>query len=259
MSQINTVIMENEQILDIFNTLGLDRTQAKAYLATLEIGEALPKQIADRTGISRATLYLSFPELEQRGILVPFQKGKRRLFKAQNPDELLQSLKENVNDLEQSLPDLQAIYQTNSIKPRVQYYDGIEGVKKLYQETLKDKGGIIRAFQRISNIHPEIQKYLASYYSPERVRREIEARNIVSDQSNDKIMPAGKKLFRENRFIDPNKFPFMFEGLIFGSKVGFANFEAGSQLGAIIVDSEEIAKSVRSLFDFAWQFAERQD
>ncbi len=70
-------------------------------------------------------------------------------------------------------------------------------------------------------------------------------------------MPASKELFRENRFIDPKKFPIMFEGLIFGSKVGFANFEAGSQLGAIIIESEEIAKSMRSLFDFAWQSADK--
>ena len=114
-------------------------------------------------------------------------------------------------------------------------------------------------------MNPEIQKYLESYYSPERIRREIEARNLVSNvemnsrsslQRND-LMPAGKELFRENRFIDPQKYPFMFEGLIFGSKVGFANFEAGSQLGAIIIESEEIAKSMRSLFDFAWQFASK--
>ena len=116
---------------------------------------------------------------------------------------------------------------------------------------------LIYLLELITPKDPEIQKYLESYYSPERVRREIEARNIVSDQSDDKIMPASKELFRENRFIDPKKFPIMFEGLIFGSKVGFANFEAGSQLGAIIIESEEIAKSMRSLFDFAWQSADK--
>jgi len=142
--------MNNRNILSSLSQLGLNQVQSQIYLTTLDLGEALPKQIADRTGISRATLYLAFPELEKRGILIPFQKGKRRLFKAQNPEILLSSLKDNISELEQSLPDLLAIYQTDSIKPRVQFFEGIEGIKHLYQKTLKERGGIIRAFQRIS-------------------------------------------------------------------------------------------------------------
>ena len=250
--------MESNQILQSLEQLGLSNLEAKVYLKILEIGEALPKQISDQIQTPRATLYQLFPKLTDRGLIQPVIKGKRRYFKAQRPDLVLSQLKEKVNDLELQLPDLLAIYQAKSDKPRVQFFAGHEGIKLLYRDTLKEEGGIVRAFLRVTNIHQEIEKYLTSYYVPERIRRKVEARNLVSSDKLERvIIPTGKQQLRENRYIDPNKFPFQFEGLIFGDKVGFSNYEAGSQLGAIMIESEEIAKSMRSLFDFAWQIAER--
>ena len=60
---------------------GLNETEAKIYLATLELGETNVGRIADKSGIKRTTIYLSLENLIKKGLISMIKKrgnGRRK-------------------------------------------------------------------------------------------------------------------------------------------------------------------------------------
>ena len=97
--------------------LGLSDKEAKVYLSSLELGPSPVQVIAQKAGVNRATTYVMIESLIGRGLMSSFEKGKKRFFTAESPDQLMTLLKKEeaevgtkIKQLGDMIPELKMIF-----------------------------------------------------------------------------------------------------------------------------------------------------
>ena len=77
-----------------------------------------------------------------------------------------------MENLEKQIPFLQSLLITAKTKPKLLFYEGVEGIKKIYFDHLLQKQPMLEIVG-IENIHPKLAKYIKEHYIWERIRRKI--------------------------------------------------------------------------------------
>ncbi len=246
----NTFGSEGEKTLKY---LGLSHVETSIYGAALEMGEALPKHLAEKAGVKRPMLYKLLPDLFEKGLLTETRKGKRRYLVAADPEVYLDKKRSELELAEQSVPELRLLLQTATIKPDVIYYRGVENLKKLYMDNLRQKEEILEIVS-VAKIHPEIEHYSKNYYIPQRINRRIPIKIIVSGKTESDLLnlKTGPHFLREVRTMDENVYPIPLDSYIYGDSVSFALYRTDSEPIGVIIRSKEIATTMRSLFGYIW-------
>ena len=247
----------NLNIEKLLLDLGLDDRETKIYLALLNGGPMLPQHIARATGLKRSNLYNIFPEMMKRGLLHEIKQGKRNLLSANSPDKLFDDYEQKYKEIRQNISELAALYRVQGFKPRIEVYEGLEGIQKVYMDTIDQKKEVL-SVDRIANYHPSAYEWVIKHYISERVKRNVWIRAIVTANEAAKIgMPDTEEECRKTRFVPEAKFPFKIDTMIYGDKICFTMCEKGKPLVGIIIQSKEIAQTQRALFDLAWEGAEK--
>lgn len=246
-------MLENE-----LQQLGLSDKEAKTYLASLELGSAAVQEIAKKSGLKRPTVYFAIEQLVKKGLMSSFEKGKKTFFAAESPERLIslitlqqkkaQSLEEN---LRKFLPQLNDIFGLTGERPKIRFLEGKEGLKALQDDFLKTED------KNIENIYPR-DDFIKVFSEAERKdyiaklrKKRIKVRTIyTSKQEASALVPNP---YAERKFVPYEKFPFSADITIYGNKVAIGTFR-GKLMGAII-ESKEIAETLRLVFNLAWESA----
>lgn len=120
--------------------LGLKENEVAVYLAGLELGPTSVLAIAQKTKISRPTVYVILETLKQRGFFLETKEGKKKYFLAQSPDSLLGVLKIQKRALEEKEREFVRIISALKSKYSPQEaggmkaYKGNEGLKVVEEE-----------------------------------------------------------------------------------------------------------------------------
>lgn len=237
----------------MLKSLGLSDAESKIYLAALELGEALPKHLAEKAGVKRPILYKLLPGMLDKGLLAETSKGKRRYLVAEDPELYLDKKRAELLLAENSIPELRLLLQTAKVKPKIVFYEGVEGLKKLYMDNLHEKKPILE-FVSVEKIHPEIELYSKNYYIPQRINRKIPIKILVSGNTTSELLnlKTAEWALREVKMIDENKFPIPLDCYVYGNNVSFAVYRTDSEPIGVIIRSKEIATTMRSVFEFMW-------
>lgn len=123
----------------MLKSLNLSEAQAAMYLATLELGQATMQAIAKKSGIKRTSIYNFIEEMKERQLIVETRKKKRNVYSAVAPSNLVEIEKARLRELEVLMPELTAIQNKGRNKPRVTFYEGLEGIKEVYADSLKER------------------------------------------------------------------------------------------------------------------------
>lgn len=250
-------ISSKNTIVEILAKLGLEGREAEVYLCLLENGPMLPQRIALKTGIKRTTLYDLFPIMIREGTIMETLDGKRRAFQAVPPQKLVTDYERKYNEIKASVAELLAVYRMQGLKPEIEVYEGHEGVKKVYYDSLKTIGEIL-VVNQIARYDKKHLQWVVSEYVPARIRANIKVRALSEDTEVSRVgMKSEEKLLRETRHLPREKFKFRMEILIYNDKVAFVNIEKDSPLVGIIVRSPQISETLRALFELSWEGAEK--
>lgn len=232
--------------------LGLDHKEIRLYLSALELGEALVSPLASQAGLTRSSVYELLPKLHAAGLVAYGRKGKRRTVIAQDPNALLALQQARLNDIKAVMPELMARFSYKATGAKVRAYEGVEGVKQVYEDTLTDEMPIL-SFLQVQQMDREILGYLLDSYVPRRIKRGIRVKNLVSGterQAQESLSDKGT--LRENRYVAAKEYPARIEMLIYGDKVAFITYHPDSQPTGIVIESGEIAITLRSLHRLGW-------
>ncbi len=243
--------MERE-LIDILLHLGLSEKEACVYLACIEVGTTPVSEISKAAKINRVTTYDILEKLKVRGLVSYFTKKKTKYFTATKPEILLEEYEKRTNDLRTSLPKFKRL--TGEIShPRVRYFEGLEGIKAIYADTLSSKTEILNFSNSL-----EIRESWPTYdkeYVEKRAKKAIFLRGICpKDKEGEIVHREDKKYHREMRFMPSNKFDFTNEINIYDDKVSIISFK--DELIGMIIESHEVANSQRAIFNMCWQFSE---
>lgn len=250
MTNISTQL-ENELLARI----GLDEREIKIYLALLREGAMLPQHIARKTGIRRTTLYEVFPEMIGKGIIKEIKQGKRRFFQVVPPNILFNNYEQNYKEIKQGIVDLMSLYSLQGLKPNVEIYEGIEGIKKIYLDTIKE-GKEVRVYNRMYRYDKTLLEWINKVFIPQRIKNNIRVRAIVTAEEAGFENMADQGKYRETRFVPYEKFPLRIETFIYANKIVFSTVEEKGPLVGVVVESKQIVQAQKALFDLAWEGAQ---
>lgn len=120
-------------MLKELQALGLSEKEAKIYAASVELGTATPADIAGKSGLKRPTVYLHLDEMAGRGLVEKVLVSKKDLYKPRDPSLFERQLLEGQN----ALAKIKASYEAGQVhtgKPHVQVFEGLENVRRIYDE-----------------------------------------------------------------------------------------------------------------------------
>lgn len=237
---------------------GLSRNESKVYLAALELGETTISRIARKSKVKRATTYLAVNALQARGFLSASKKGKRTVYFAQHPKKLIESFDERRESMMRVIPELLAISNAIDVKPKIQYFEGKAGVEEVFKDILRSSGKEVLEWYSESYITDFDERFFASYFTPERVKRNIHVRAILPDNPSIRKREARNlQELRQTKLLDPAKYHIRMELNVYDKrKVNIVSFK--EEFG-IILESEIIHDSLKNLFELMWEYIPAQE
>lgn len=254
----------NNNNLDMKKTLefvGFSGKEACVYLALLELGKGTVAQISRRAGINRPSGYHVLASLELRELVKSSGKKPKQEYIAESPDQIekmfLKKIEEDkvfIQEAQKVIPQLKSMHNVSG-RPKVSFYEGKEGVEKVYEDTLTSHEPI-RAYASVENMHDGLPEYFPEYYK-RRTKKGIAIRAIVPNSATGRERKSmdGKEL-RETALVPTEMFNFIPEINIYDNKVMIASWR--EKLG-IIIESTEIADAMKKIYELAWAEAKRLD
>jgi sugar-specific transcriptional regulator TrmB len=229
---------------------GLNETEAKIYLAVLELGETVISRIAKKSGIKRTTVYLSLDNLKERGIISQIKKRGRQYYFAEDPRHLIDIMEEKKDKIAKLMPEILSIANLIDKKPVIRYFEGKEAFKEIYNDTLRysNQELLIWFTTDESWLNDE---YYSKNYIPKRLAKKIYVKGVVADSAkNMKFFQTNIKDLRTVKLAPSNLYDSKIEIILYEkNKIGIVSFH--ENLG-IIIESPDIHKALKSIFEVMW-------
>jgi sugar-specific transcriptional regulator TrmB len=214
------------------------------------------KQLLSKTKLKRGNAYYHLDNLEQRGLVEKQIERGRTRFIAKHPEQLellLAKQKAAIaaaeEELVRTLPELRNIFQLTMVKPGVKFYEGKEGIIKIYEQLLQ-QGKNIDSFEDKGEMSAYIPEY-SSEYPSRRVKKNIFNRVIAP--ADNQINQNDPKFMRETRFVPTAQFPFRMDIKISGGLVSLITFQKDDAVG-ILIENREVSDNFKILFEMVWGF-----
>ena len=238
----------------------LDKEVA-TYLALLELGRGTVAEISRKAGINRSTGYVILDSLTSKGLARVSGKEPKQEYVAESPEKLreymnVQAEKQKglAQEVSSLLPELISLHKTGN-RPSIRFYEGLAGLEHVYNDTLNSTEDIYST-STYEEMHDALPKYFSTYYA-RRVKKGIFVRTFVADTPLARFRKANDATEHRETFLVPRgTFPLPTDIEIYGNKVMFASWR--EKLG-VIIESKEIATTLRSVFKLALEEAKRLD
>ena len=251
------------KLKQVLSELGLTDSEANVYLQLVKTSGVHPASvIAQKLKMNRTTVYKTLLKLAKLGLVTKTMKHGIICFFAEEPDRnidtLLSSRKTRLNFITdlfmESIPEIKNLQKEELYTPKVRYYEGIEGVKRVYEDTLVENETIY-AIENVEDMDYQIEDYVLNDYVPRRAEKEIFAYVIApKNEDNEEFQSKDSKFARETRFIAKDRFPIEIEMNIYGKKIAFFSYKAEEMFG-VIIESSSIVNSMKAMFNLCWNIA----
>jgi HTH-type transcriptional regulator, sugar sensing transcriptional regulator len=253
----------------ILTKIGLNAKESQVYLSLLELGSQPASVIGKKANINRSTTYLILDALIQKGYVNEHVRADVKYFAAADPQVIVQSLEqqehtidENRKELIDLLPDFYSLTNPLSIKPKVRFYEGEEGVKRAMNDTLNSSEPLYSwcAFDSWLKVTPSLHKYIKDYAKLRAEKYKIPVRVIVPDKPEVRDyllhdyppLQDNKNPLMEIRWLPKDIPAFNNETNIYDDKVSIVSL-AKNELHGVVIESHEIAQLHKAMFQMAWK------
>lgn len=248
---------------DVLISLGLTQDEATIYNVLLEGGFMPARTVALRANIGRPLTYKILDDLIVKGVVEKKDTGgKISLFAPIHPKELeklLEKKKFEIDNtkkaLDESLGSMISKYNLFIGKPNVQFYEGIEGIKKVHEYMVSTAQEIYLIQSPKDKIMPE-SKSLINENIQTRIKKGIHTKAItpLSTTTRSKISLDKERLI-ERRIINDNLFPMNAQILIHENIVSLVDYNQNNIITTII-ENPEFAETFKTIFNFMWSSIE---
>lgn len=238
----------------ILEQIGLPTKEALVYEALLKLGETSVKPLLRETGLKRGNLYDILYSLQKRELCELIEIGKKTHFRPTSPNNLnkiaetkqqtIQAAQKSLGDI---LPQLNQQFQSQSSRPYVAYYVGLDGIKKVYDIILEAKPPLLQILaSHIDKDNPELSKLIEKQvHKQELLGIKTEALGDESDGTlGDSKNISIKKL---SNFKLPSQI------IIFNNSVAISALKP--YLLTTYIESPEIAQTLKTVFTQLWHAA----
>jgi len=252
---------ENLELIKTLEYIGFPEKEVLVYLALLALGKGTVSQISRKAGINRPTGYHILASLELKELVKVSGKEPKQEYVAESPDQieklLLKKIENDqsyIKEARKIIPELKSMHNISD-RPKILFYEGREGLEKVYEDTLTSHEPI-RAYATYDDMQSALPGYFPEYFY-RRAKKGISIRAIFPHtQAGLELSTYNKEQMRETAIVPADKYYFSPEINIYDNKVMIASWR--EKLG-IIIESHEIADAMKKVFELAWAEAKRLD
>jgi sugar-specific transcriptional regulator TrmB len=243
--------MQKNDIKDILIDFGLSEYEALVYLASLSLGPSTVNEIAKHSGVKRTTVYPVIENLKQKGIMNIEVKGFKKFFVAESPDKLERIIEQKKDRLKSMIPELTAIQNLKTNESFIRYYEGVAGVKMVYDSILDglkpgDEYLIISDMERFLRI----DKPYFTHFIEHRAKLGLKTRTILQDTED---AHYHKKFEQNNNWtikILEKKVDLKANIVVLPNKVVITQIV--EPLITIVIETKSIVEIQREQFNIIW-------
>jgi len=238
--------------IKLLTDIGLNKTQAKAYIALVKQGSLTPPALAKLINETRTNAYTVLDKLTELGLAKKSERDKKLIYKVENPVALEKLVIANRHEalerekkIKNAMPTLLNYFYTYSEQPGVRFFQGKEGIEDIYKDQLHT-GKTIRVIRSWKD-RDFFGKGVYSIWRKRPAKHGIPTIMLspdVPDANNDPELD--KKLLFSRTWMNKNDYTAPVEWDIYGDKVSIISF--GEEAIGMIIESPQIADSMRQLF-----------
>jgi len=174
-------------IENVLQNIGLNDKEITVYLTNLDLGPQPASVIARRIKMPRNTTRFILDKLVEKGLVEVTKKANTQLYAPEEPKNLInlmeyerveenQKIDDKISQLDSVMAELESRYRPRGTKPTVTFYEGDDGLKKVYEDTLKSSENL-RSFASFDSMHGILPDYFKTYYD-RRVKNKLHIRSI---------------------------------------------------------------------------------
>ncbi len=257
----NTAILDEGKIQEILTKIGLSENEAKVFLVLLQLGRGSVTQITRKAGLNRTTGYDILDNLVTKGLASISGKEPKQEYIAESPDKIIFLLEKEMSEKTEQLkkiksimPEIKSLHNVAG-RPKVRFYEGVQGLKDVYEDTLTSHEEI-RAYATYDDMQATLPGYFPEYFF-RRAKKNIPIRAIFPfTQAGLDLSRDDEVQKRKTAMVPSDEYYFSPEINIYDDKVMIASWK--EKLG-IIIESHEIADAMKKMFELSWSEARRLD
>ena len=163
----------------------------------MSLGTQPASSIARVTDLPRNSVRFILDELVKLGLLAKSNRGNTQYYTVETKENLIRHLKVRKLHLDGQLDKQIKLMETfgselnqntrkaSNRKPKITFYEGTDGLEKVYEHTLTAKNNI-RSWANFDGMHEALPEYFASYYS-RRFKKQISIASIHPDSEMARI------------------------------------------------------------------------
>lgn len=231
----------------ILQSLGLQPSEVKTYIAAHENGPSTVLELTKHTGLSRQATYVAIESLSKRGLMSSILRGKKRLYASEHPDRLLayahrreSEMHDRILDLERIIPEL--ALQAGGEKPVVRLFEGKEGIRAMFEDLQGKDADTIDEITDLDAMWAVLEREdlapIRDVSRKNKIRGFYTKVDVASEDGHVRrfLLPAELTGFKSNITLC-------------NDKIYFVTFEG--KMYSIFIESRELAAALRALFELA--------
>lgn len=254
--------MDLHDFSSVLTQFGFNKPEADIYISSLSLGAQPASVIAKKAKLKRGQTYNILSQLKDRGIMQEFIKDGVRHFVSCTPSTLLslltsqeQAIAAQKQRLLELLPVLDKIRNPHIVQPKVRFYQGVEGLKEVYNDTIRIPNQKIYALCDFEHLFPALHsKELHEWiweYTNRRAAQGVWLLGIINkSKESDLAYTWRKKQKRKMKMLNNIYLPVEF--IVYGNKVAFVSTK--DDMVGVIIEDRPIAETLRNFHQAMWAF-----
>ena len=238
----------DKKTTEILQKTGLSNKEIAVYLALLQLNTGSVLNIAKKANLKRPTCYLILEDLLNKGLVSVVKTRGGVIYEVSNPEIILSKHKTQQHEIEEIIPQLKALANLSQDKPKIEVFEGKEGINTVYQMIAESKE--VMYWADVEAFYDEY-KWIFDLTEQLILKKKLKLRELMSN-SPKAIELAKKRISQGQQAKISQNHPFYNDNAIFDDKVAIFSFKKDS-LFTILVQDKEIANSFKSLYELAWE------
>lgn len=239
--------MQTEEL----HEFGLSNTEAKVYLALLELGKSKAGKITKKSAVNRTNVYDALERLIEKGIVSYVSENNKKVFEAVNPQRLQEIVQDKQEKIKKTIEELKIRYQKNQNQEDAFVFRGRSGIKSIFEDVLNEKKDLFvyGAESRFKEMFPFYQKH----WNEERARLKLNINIIYNKKVKSEKKKEHFKLIKM-KFL-PKIYDFPSTIVVYGNKV--VTIVWLEEPFGFMIKSENAVKSNINFFELLWKIAKK--
>lgn len=241
------------EIIKSLKKFGLSEKEGEVYLSCLELGEATASDISIKSNLPRTLVYDILERLIDLGLVSYNLKAKKKHFIAAEPRELLRILKEKEESIKEILPNLEQLQKLKGAKrPKVEIYEGKEGMKTAMDNILRSKVKEFRAYGSSRSSFEIVPAFMDEWHK-QRIKKKVIMKILYNNTKE-----AREKVKKKSDSLKYTKYKFMpielespTATIIYENKVVLQSWTKDPF--AVLIEDEQMAENQKRYFEELWK------